>query len=766
MHLVFRTLILFVFLALSCGVSLAADESLLGRTVMQIDITGNREIETTTVAGAIRTKVGEPLSAGTVRSDVESVFALGFFRDVVVEAEALGDVGVAVRYRLTEMPVLGNVAFSGNRKVIEETLNEAAAGLNEGGLLASRDLARVRERILAQYEEDGFRRAKVVAVEELQTSPGAGRQVVNVTFVIDEGKKTKIREIEFAGNEFVTDRILKRQLKTGERFWLTSWLTDSGLYRASDVSEDLLRLEDFYQDRGFLDVEVDEPALELSEDREWLVLTYPVREGKRYQIGEVTYDHGGLVSEEDLAEGVSVVTGERYGRSQLRQDIGTITDHLGERGYAFAQVTPDLVPDPEAAIVNVRFRIDEGDRVRIRRINISGNTKTRDKVIRREVRQQEGEVINTSLLRRSFQRINNLNFFESVDIVPVEVGSGLLDLDVKVEEKSTGQFSVGGGYSSVDGLVGLVEITQGNFGGRGQTLAGRFERSGRRTVYNLRFREPYLLDTEYSAGFDVFKTERDFESYTENRAGGGVNMGKSLGEYTRGSLSYTYEVVDIDVTDPTVPAIIQDQDGTSTTSSIALSLSRDARDNFFDPRSGTRNVLRTEVAGKALGGTNDFVKTVLDSSVYFPLMKSSSLSFRNLFGWGTGIGDAELPPGERFFVGGISTVRGFDFGEAGPMAPNGDPIGADKEWVVSVEFSVPLIKVAKLKGALFMDWGGGFNTGQSIAASEMNRSWGYEIRWISPLGPLRFGYGWVLDDRRPTLFQRKGEQLFTIGTLF
>ncbi len=761
-----RTLIFVVAACLAPTVASATiPADLAGRQVARIEVTGNTTIEETTIRGVLTSKVGAPLSGADVRADIQGIFALGFFRDVVAEADAEGERAV-LRFRLKEWPTLSQVDFQGNKKVIKETLRNAAEGLSVGGFLAPEPLIRGRLSVLNEYADSGFRRATVVPVEEVTHDEERGADTVALTFVIEENEKTKISKIRFEGNNTFADRILKKRLKTKERFWLTSWITDSGIYKPAEVAEDLLRLEDYYQDRGYFDVTVSEPTITLSDDLRWQTITYKIDEGQLYTIGSVAYNHNNKLPDEVLSAGLRVHAGDTYNRSLIRADRARITDTLGEHGYAFAQVMPDVQPNLGDNTLNVTFNVAEGEQVTIRRINITGNTKTRDRVIRREVRQQEGEIINTSLLRRSFQRINNLNYFEGIDIVPVEVAPGELDLDIRVKEKSTGQFSIGGGFSSVDGLVGLVEVTQGNLGGRGQTLSGRFERSGRRTVYNLRFREPYLLDSRYSAGFDLFNTVRDFESYEENRTGGSVNIGRSMGEFTRGSVSYSFEALDITVLDATAPIIISSQEGHSTTSSVGLSLTRDSRDNFMDPRKGTRNALSVEVAGSALGGSNQFVKGSLESSIYFPMFKGSSISFRNLIGGASGYGGKEVPPGERFFVGGMRTVRGFDFGEAGPLAANGDPIGGTKEWVLSAEFAFPLVKAANLKGALFIDWGAGFDAGQSIAMSDMNLTWGYEIRWISPLGPLRLGFGWVLDDQRPAAFQNGGQQLFTIGTFF
>ncbi len=776
-HTLFIPLLLAVLMLSVALIPAQAADDLPGGIVERVDIVGNHRIEATTIRGALGTKPDQPLSRETVRQDIESIFSLGFFDDVVIEAVA-ETAGVVVTVRVTELPITGVISFAGNKKILKDTLKELAAGLTEGEFLSASQVARVSDFILVKYDDEGFRNASVVPVISDAPAP-AGERRVDVVFVIDEGPKTKIRKIVFSGNERYSDRVLTKVIKTKKRFWLTSWLTDSGLYKASQVSEDLLRLEDYYQNSGYLDVVVGEPDVALSDNKRWYKLTYPITEGRPYKIGRVDYQHQGLVLENTLTKDISMRSGDTYDRSQIRRAMASLTDRLGEHGYASSQVSPRLAPNPETGQVDLLFDIEEGEQVYIRRINIIGNDKTRDKVIRREMRQQEGDIINTTLFRRSFQRINNLNFFESVDIEPVPVDEGQLDLDVRVKEKSTGQFSIGGGFSSVDGLVGLLEITQGNFRGKGQTVSGRFERSGRRTVYNLRFREPYLLDSHYSFGFDLFKTERDFESYEENRSGGGINVGRRLGEYTSGSVSYTFEALNLqglDPSDPNLSAVTRELAETpdSTTGSVGFSLSRDTRDNIFDPRKGTRNVLRMEVAGPYLGGSNDFIKGTLDSSVVVPVIGSSTMTFRGLYGAGKGFGGKRLPPGERFFVGGIHTVRGFDYGEAGPLDFDTDPgtintldpVGAEQEVVFTAEFGFPLVKEANLKGALFVDWGAGFARGNAVALSELNLSWGYEIRWISPLGPLRFGFGWVLDDQRPPELRRNGQQLFTIGTFF
>ncbi|MDH4228531.1 MAG: outer membrane protein assembly factor BamA [Nitrospirota bacterium] len=744
--------------------------SLLGRTVTRVEIAGNRQIAASTVLGLLGTRSGDPLAAQRVRSDIEAVFSLGFFSDVAVEGAPEGSNGVVVTVRVVELPALsGAVGLTGNHKVVKETLLAHTTGMVEGAFLTPADTVRARRAMLSDYSSEGFLRARVVPVEVVDKDPETSTPAVSLTFVVDEGRKTRIRKIDFTGNSSFASRTLRGRLKSEERFWATSWLTGSGVFRQTHIEEDLVRLEDFYQDRGFLDVSVAQPELSLSSDRLWYTVTYPIEEGPVYHVGKVTYRHGGVVPEADLTRKLDLPTGTLFNRSTLRGNIQTISDRLGERGYAFAQVAPEFHRDPVTGVVDIDYNIQEGSQIRIRRINIHGNTKTRDKVIRREIRQQEGEIINTALLRRSFQRIRNLQYFgDAVDINTVPAGPDLLDVDITVEEKPTGQFSIGGGYSSSDGLVGMTEITQGNLGGRGQSLSGRFERSGRRTLYNLRFSEPHIFDSSYSAGFDLYRSLRDFQTYNEKRVGGGVTLGKAYGEYLSGSLSYRYEILNLTAPGGTsTNPVINSQLGQSTSSTVGTGIARDTRDNFMDPRHGSRHAMNAEVGGGYLGGTHDYIKGVLDDVLFLPLFKHSSFALRSQVGYGVGYNGQDLPPGERFFVGGIRTVRGFNWGEAGPLdLASGDPYGGDKMLVFSSEITFPLVTEANIKGALFVDYGAGFDTSQSMDVGELNGGIGWEIRWMSPVGPLRFGYGKVVKDTRPWALRRSGDQFFDFGTFF
>jgi outer membrane protein insertion porin family len=445
--------------------------------------------------------------------------------------------------------------------------------------------------------------------------------------------------------------------------------------------------------------------------------------------------------------------------------VAIITDMYGERGYAFANVMPDIRPDEAAQNVDITFIIEKGEKVRVRRINIGGNEKTRDKVIRREIRLSEQDYLNTSALRRSSQRINNLNYFENVEIVPDIVSKDMVDLNVRVKEKPTGAFSLGGGYSSVYGVVGMVDVTEGNLFGRGELLKVKGEFGELRTSYDVTFKEPWFMDTPTSVTLNLFDTVRSFDTYNINSRGGNIGVGRSFGEYW--SSGITYGIQNITVSGSPPESI---KEGTSTTGSITTSVTRDTRDNYWDPRSGNKNNLSVEYADRFLGGDNILVKYIADTTWYYPLMLDTAVMFHGRYGIGKGLRGDDLPANEKFYVGGIYTVRGFDYGRATTKSTVsdgdtvfGDLLGADKELIINIEYIIPLVKEARINGVLFYDAGSGFGKNDSIALSDLRTSAGGGFRWLSPIGPLRLEWGYNLD---PRAGERQGIWEFSIGTLF
>lgn len=724
-----------------------------------IEVAGNRKIDTAMILSKLSLKEGDLFLPEQVREDIKTLHRMGYFDRVEVESEGF-EGGVALTFRVHEKPFLIDVVYEGNENIDKDKLKEKVPVKTET-FLDMEEVSSYVDKIKKVYEADAYYSAEVTPVLQLISEDQAV-----LTFLIKEGERAYVRRIRMAGNIAFTDKELKKQIETSKYFWLTSWLTESGRYKEETIEADLERLREHYLNHGYLEMQVAAPKVTLSEDKEWFDIVIPIVEGDQFRIREIRYEGNDLFETGRLVNLTKSKEGEIFNRGQIRQDITSMVDLYGERGYLFANVVPQLSPNIEDKTVDISFQVTEDDPVKVREIHITGNDKTRDKVIRREIRLNEQELVNTKLLRRSFQRLNNLNFFENIEIVPEQVEPGWVDLEVKVKEKPTGTFSIGGGYSSVDRFIAMTEVTQGNLFGRGQLLRAKAELGGRRRTYSLTFREPYLFDSNISGTTDLFNSIRDFGTYEEKRIGGDLVLGRSFGEYVSGSVSYTLETLNILDVNDRADQRVKDQaaEGKTLTSALGFSLSRDTRDFIFDPTEGTRNSVSLEYAGTFLGGDNDYIKVIFDSSRFFPLWREHVLSIHGRVGYADGINGKELPTGERFYVGGINTLRGFKFGKAGPISSTKEILGGNKELLFNVEYLIPLVPEAKIKWLFFYDIGRAFDDTEAIRFSELRQGAGFGIRWISPVGPLRLEMGGNLNPERGEATGFIPE--FSIGTLF
>jgi len=758
-----------------------------GNTVVAIEVRGNQRIETATIRSRLKTKEGSPLSADRVREDIKSLYQLGFFLDVRVDSDPV-DGGVKVIYVVAERPYVSDIGFVGNMEIMTDKLKEKIT-IKPKSFLDDVRVKENAEHLRQYYDEEGYYNTIVIPVLRMQ---GDGDKVA-LTYYIKEGAKATVKKIQFEGNKAYRPKALLKNIDTQEYSVWSSWLTSAGYYKKEMLNEDVDKLKDYYLNNGYLQVQVGTPQIRFKEDRSQTLVSYPIlhgeidypyefhtvrasiafplSEGDQFRVRTITVNGHRVFTTDRLREVLKLKEGDLFRRNVLREGVAAIHDLYGEKGYLYATIIPQYTTDLAAKTVDLALDIAEDNPMRIRQIMITGNDKSRDKVIRREMRLNEQDRVDTRLLRRSFQRINNLNFFDSVEIVPDRVSSEEVDLQVRVKEKSTGAFSIGGGYSSIDKVVGMAEITQGNLFGRGELLRGRAEFGERRNTYSLTFSEPYLLDYPVSGTVDLFNQTRDFNSYKERRIGGDLVLGKSFSEYVRGSLSYTLETLTIFDVGSSAPTLVSDQAGKGTTSSLSATIARDTRDFYFDPKEGTRTALTVEYAGTFLGGDNDYVKSVLDLSRFFPLRWDTVFSLHGRLGYAGGIAGTDLPIGERFYVGGINTVRGFNFGKAGPckvgdeLVPcsEGQIVGGNKELIFNAEFLVPLVPEAKIKGVFFFDAGKAFDDKEPIRLNELRYGAGFGIRWISPIGPLRLEWGYNL---RPKENERHSTVDFTIGTLF
>ena len=736
--------------------------------VKAIEVRGNKKIDKFAILAKIKSKEEQALNQEQIREDLKAIYQMGFFEDVMVSTEDI-EGGVRVVFAVMETPFLIEIQFSGNEKIETETLKDKST-LKTQTFVDRQQVKENAEKLREHYEKEGYFEARVIpflkAVEE---------DKVTLTFFIKEGSQAKIRRILFEGRHALPARELRKEIETRQYFWLTSWLTSSGIYKKEILEQDVERIKELYLDQGYLQVQVGTPRVVLSQGKQRFDIIFPIVEGDQFRVRAIEFSGNTLFSAGQLRPFFKLKEGEVLKRNLLHEGVRAVTDEYGENGYIFTQVIPRLNPDPLTQVVDVVLEVREQGPVTVRRINILGNEKTRDKVIRREVRVYEQEVINTQSLKRSFQRLNNLNFFESVEIVPQEVKPDVVDLNVRIKEKPTGTFSVGGGYSSVDRLVALLEITQGNLFGRGQLLRGRLETGKQRTTYSLTFREPYLLGYPVAGTIDLFDHERSFDTYKEGRRGVGIVLSKAFREYVDASLGYTHETLRVfdtprDATGACIAASViceEEKLGHTKTSSVSMSVARDTRDFFFDPRQGTRNSIFYEYAGTFLGGTNHYNKVILDSSRYFPLWLDTVFSLHARLGYAQGMQGKEVPQGERFYVGGLNTVRGFDYGRAGPVdEKTGDVIGGNKEVIFNAEYLFPILAEAKIKGVLFFDAGRGFNNAERIQlrGPRLRYGAGFGIRLLLPIGPIRLEWGKNLD---PQPGEKSGFlPEFSIGTLF
>ncbi|MCS6293063.1 MAG: outer membrane protein assembly factor BamA [Nitrospira sp.] len=756
-------------LILSCLVVGDVVAQVTGMKVKTIEIRGNKRIELPAIAGRLTLKVGDPYTPETVRGQVKILYDTGFFEDVQVETEA-GEGGTAVAFVVREKPFITEIVYDGNENLSDDKLKEKTT-IKSQSFLDQQQAKESAEKIRLAYQDEGYFNCQVIPV--VQTLDEDRKRL---TFFVKEGDKTKVKEVVFEGMRSATKEEVFKLVATREwipwyglitQLKLPSFVSDAGILKRDELANDVERIKEILLNKGYLNAQVGSPTVELTDDKKWFIVTYNVSEGEPFTVAEVGFRGYTVFEEAELREKLKIKNGEIFQRAKIRDEITRITDMYGSKGYAFADVVPNVSPNNEERTASLILSIKEGEMMRIRQINITGNDKTRDNVIRREIRVDEQDVIDTPSLKRSFQRLTNLNFFETVEILPSQVETDKVDLNVKVKEKPTGQFSIGGGFSTLDKLVAIADITEGNLGGNGYMGRIRGQLGQQRSLGLLTLRNPYLNDSLTSVQLDMYRSMTNYFSYFETKTGGSVTFGRWLSEYVSGSFSLVAEQLNFKDPQPglcpdLLPLICR-QLGSQTTTGFRTTLFRDTRDYYLDPRSGMRIGGGVDYGTPYLGGTNNFYKYYIDISKYTPLPLDTRVATRVRYGVAEGVDGKQIPLTERFFVGGINTMRGFAFGKAGPVVPNlYTIIGASKELIFNFDYIFTISSEAKLNGVLFFDYGKGFDDNEKISLN-LRKAAGIEGRWISPFGPLRVAYGLNL---APKTGERTGVFEFTIGSLF
>jgi len=700
-------------------------------TVKDVQIKGNQRIEDDAISRVVETRPGDAYDEKQLSRDIESIFAMGYFDDIRVETETDPD-GKVVIFRVEEKPTIKLIEVSGNR-VYEDQEIKDNIDITSGSILNIFRIKRNIKQIETLYQEKNYHNVKVTyKVEELDHNQA------NLEFQIDEGKKLRIREIRFEGNEAFDDKTLKKKMKTSKKGFF-SWLTGSGDLDTETLNQDMMKLSDFYHNNGYAEARIGEPEIIYKDN--WIYIEIKIDEGKRFKMGEVRLAGDLIQPAESLHEKLASPEEEYFNRQAIRQDVMTLSDVYSDDGYARADIVPEIQKQEEAQAIDIIFHIQKNEPVYFERIVIEGNTKTRDKVIRRELEVYEGEKYDGSGLKKSIRELYRLDYFQDVK-VRRQQGSAddQMILNIQVEEKPTGTFSFGGGYSGVDGMYVMTSISERNLFGRGQHLDFRIQAGGSSQQYDISFTEPWLFDTQLSMTVEANKWERDYDEYDRDSRGGALRFGYPVFDYTRAYIQYAYDVSTIDNVTEAFKSVIAE--GEFVESSVSTSLVYDSRNRRFNPTEGSKHRLTLEYAG--IGGDIGFTKVTAETGWYFPLFWKTVGFLHGETGYVTRNAGKILPDYERFYLGGINSLRGFDWRDVSPLNDEGIAIGGEKYVQFNVEYLVPLLMEQGLVGLVFYDTGNAYAEGP-IKLDEMRESWGYGIRWYSPMGPLRLERGHILD---------------------
>ena len=709
-----------------------------GPVIKDIKVEGVQRLEPETVLSYMALAKGDQASPDKIDASLKALYATGLFADISLTMQ---DSTLVVKVK--ENPIVNRVTFEGNDAITKEDL-EKEVQLKPRLVYTLPRIQKDEQRILDLYRRQGRFGAvvepKLVKLEQNR---------VDVIFEITEGKHTGVRRIKFIGNEHYDDEDLRTVINTRESAWWR-FFSSTDFYDPDRTSYDRELLRRYYLNQGYVDFRVASAVAELTPDREDFFLTFTVEEGPRYKFGKINIknDIKGLDAE-TLRPQLTTKEGEWYNADAAEKSIAKLTEALGDMQYAFVDITPEVDRHKDTLTVDLTYHIKPGQRVYIGRIDVIGNNRTLDKVLRREMQIAEGDPFSTSKIHRSEQRIKDLGYFEDVKVTP-ETGCqpDRSNLKVEVKEKSTGEISVGAGFSSTDGPLGDFSIRERNFLGRGQDVRLGATVSGVSKQFDLSFTEPYFLDRNLSAGADVFHTTRDNQtqsSYDETNTGFAVRMGYPLSEEIRQLWSYTIRKTDISSVPSTASRFIRDQVGTSLLSMVGHELTYDTRDSKLEPTKGFISHLNTDFAG--LGGDHDFVRVRIGGSQYFPLAEKYVLGFTGEVGDVLGLGQ-NVRISDRFFLGG-DTMRGFEFGGFGPRDLTGgvnDALGGNRFSRGTIELTTPtpLPDDLGFKGHIFTDFGTLGKTNESsqpgdVFKSEENirASIGVGSTWQSPFGPVR-----------------------------
>ncbi len=791
-----------------------------GRTVTAVSVRGNARTTAADLLASVSTRAGAPFDRDTIRRDIRALWDLGFFEDIRVES-APSERGLGIVFVVREKPAVRHVRFDGNDDVETDKIREVV-DVNDNDLLNVAELRRNVEKIRELYADKGYFLAEV----SYAILPVAGRErEVDVVFRIVEHAQVEVQRVTFVGNENVSADDIKAVMETSEGSPM-GVLSSAGTFRQEVFEQDLQKIEALYYDRGHLNVRVANPRVALSPDRRSIFITIEIEEGPRYRIGRLAFvEHDDLDREREPLGGRRLVRsmirsapGDWFSRTAVMQDVLRIMTHYQDAGYANVNIEPQYQQDVGRRRIDLTLTIERGPVVTVERINIRGNSKTRDSVIRRELTIGEGQRYSRSQIELSRRRVTQLGYFERADF---STSRGSADnrivVNVEVAEKATGTFQIGAGFSSLESVIFTAQVQQQNLFGRGQALTLQAQLSGLRQIIQLSLIEPYTLGTRWVSQVDLYNQVRYFPQFQRSSLGGSLTLGYPITPEVRFFGTYTIEQVGVSTgsasflgntgaqvnTQPRLP--IDNLYSAGLTSSLRGSVNYDTRDNRLFPTSGGFHGLSVEWADPAIGSARAFQRWQAFGRLYFPVGWGFVLKLNAQGGLITSRQLEGVPIYERYFLGGIFDVRGFGLRQLGPRVAvcsslyadcvadtRGVPIGGNLQVFFNLELEFPILEKVGIRGVLFADAGNAFNLERRFCdapadsnASELwqfsdpcsligsggrwenllrlRTSWGFGFRWFSPLGPLRFEWGFPF---RPLPGENPSQFEFTIGNFF
>ena len=725
-----------------------------GKTVAGVSVEGLKRIEKEAVLAKVGVKVGSELTSDQIKADIQALFNTGYFEDIEVKGEPAGADKVVVVYEVRERPVVAKVDFEGNERISSGDLRDVIK-VKDWSIL---DINKVKEDVALiqkHYEEKGFYLAKVTYDIKV-TKPDE----VELTYKVDDYEKVQIKKITFLNNKKFSDEQLKSIFQGTKEGGLLSFLSGSGNFKESAFKQDLAILTYWYLEHGYVKFRYENPVVTVSDDKKWLYVSIYVDEGEQYRIGNIDFGGDLLFPKEELNAGLTLEPGDIFSISKRNQDIQHLTEMYQDLGYAFVNVIPKMNIHDDTKTIDIKYDFEKGNLVYFGEINVLGNTKTHDKVIRRELKIHEGELYSGSKLRQSKENVERLGFFAPGEVIFNTVSPkgrpDVVNVEITIKERSTGTITLGAGYGSFQGFFFTTQVSEINFMGRGQnlSLAAQYSVQQLNQSLNLGFTDPYAFDTLWTTGFDIYGVYFPIPNrYIVKRVGFDVRFGHPIMEFTQAYLTYKFEgIQDLEVKPTVDPAIVRADSGLL--SSITLSVVRDKRNNRFETSAGNYQSISLETAG--LGGDMKFIKFVANNRFYHRLV--GDLVFRNNLEIGqiSGYGGGVAPPAQRFYLGGPNNMKGYQYYFLGPQTVdstgNFQPLGGNYEAFTSFELEYPLIREAGIKAVLFFDAGNAWSGFPGIdEAFTIRTDAGFGFRWFSPIGPLRFEWGFPLA-------QRTGEQ--------